>query len=186
MAIRSALRARLLKEQGQGPDFVIVEELGVYRGQVRLDVAVVNGLLHGYEIKSDRDNLRRLPKQVDVYGKVLDRATLVVGDRFVAASTNLVPKWWGVLHASRQGEVVRFQHLRRPLQNPHRDARVLAELLWFDYAIELLEQRNATHGVRRKSRRVVWDRICDHFSVDEIATAVRRRLKATRVNQALA
>jgi len=34
--------------------------LGVHRG---------NGLLHGYEIKSDRDSLRRLATQVDVYGK---------------------------------------------------------------------------------------------------------------------
>ena len=60
----------------------------LYRGtrfepwQVRIDIAVVKGALHGFEIKSDFDNLKRLARQVDLYSQVLDRATLVVGERF--------------------------------------------------------------------------------------------------------
>lgn len=41
----------------------------------------------------------------------------------------------------------------------------------------LLEERDAARGVRGKSRRIVWDRVCDRFDVDEIAAAVRARLK---------
>jgi hypothetical protein len=41
----------------------------------------------------------------------------------------------------------------------------------------LLEERNAARGVRGKPRRIVWDRVCDRFGVDEIAAAVRARLK---------
>ena len=68
----------------------MVDELGVCRGQVRIDVAVVNGRFHGYEIKSDRDSLRRLDGQVDLYSKVLDRATIVVGDRHFTEALNTV------------------------------------------------------------------------------------------------
>jgi hypothetical protein len=40
-----------------------------------------------------------------------------------------------------------------------------------------LEQRDAARGVRGKPRPVVWDRVCEHFGVEEIAAAVRSRLK---------
>lgn len=58
--IRSVLRSRLSFQHAAEADTVVIEELGLCRGQVRVDVSVVNGLLHGYEIKSDRDSLRRL------------------------------------------------------------------------------------------------------------------------------
>lgn len=176
-AIRASLRLRLLGQHGQDADTVLIEELGLCRGQVRIDIAVVNGLLHGYEIKSDRDSLRRLGTQVDIYGKVLDQATLVVGNRFLAEALNIVPAWWGVLHVRPASQGLQFRRVRRPRRNPRRDPRVLVELLWSDQAIALLEERNATRGVRGKPRRVVWDRVCDHFGVDEIAAAVRARLK---------
>jgi len=94
--IRAVLRSRLFLKQSDEADTVVIEELGLCRGQVRVDVVVVNGLLHGYEIKSDRDTLRRLGVQVKVYGKVFDQATLVVGDRHLAEALNIVPAWWGV------------------------------------------------------------------------------------------
>jgi hypothetical protein len=47
-----------------------------------------------YEIKSERDDLTRLPGQVAVYGQVLDRATLVVAERHCAAALTLIPDWW--------------------------------------------------------------------------------------------
>ena len=183
-AIRPALRSRLLGEHGQDADTVLIEELGLCRGHVRIDIAVVNGLLHGYEIKSDRDNLRRLGTQVNLYGKVLDQATLVVGDRFLASALNIVPEWWGVLHALPASHGLQFRMVRHPRRNPQRDPRVLVELLWSDQAMALLEQRNAARGVRGRPRRIVWDRVCDHFGVDEIAAAVRARLKTRAVNQA--
>ena len=181
-AIRSALRIRFREEHGRDPETVVIEELGLCRGRVRLDVAVVNGLLHGYEIKSDRDSLRRLDNQVDVYGKVLDRATLVVGDRFLTAACGLLPPWWGVLHARVDGAELRFRTVRSPAKNPGRDPRALVELLWSDQAIGLLDRHGAARGVRRKPRRIVWERVCERFEVDEIADAVRVGLKSRTRN----
>ncbi len=185
-AIRLALRERLAVEHARHADTVLIEELGLLRGQVRLDIAVVNGLLHGYEIKSDRDSLRRLDAQVDVYNKVLDRATLVVGDRLLQSAAEFVPEWWGVLHARSTPSGLQLRLVRRPRKNPRRDPRALVELLWSEHAMELLEQRNAARGVRGKPRRVVWERVCDHFSIEEIGAAVRTKLKARVVNPVLA
>ena len=173
--IRSAIRSRASDDDAGA---VVLDELGICRGQVRVDVAVVNGIIHGYEIKSDRDNLRRLNGQIDLYGRVLDRATLVVGSRHLAGALDLLPTWWAVLRvdATRQG--ARLRAIRKGRKNPGRDPRALVELLWLDDALELLESRGADRGIRGKPRRVVWDRVCEHFSVEEIAAAVRKKLKA--------
>ena len=176
--IRPALRQHLLRSHGDEPDTVLVEELGLCRGQVRVDLAVVNGSLHGFEIKSDRDSLRRLAVQVDLYSQVLDRATLVVGDRFAPFAPSLVPAWWGIVRVSPRASGLQFTSLRRSKVNPQRNARVLAELLWSTQALELLEERGVAKGMRGKPRRVLWDRVCECLSVDEIAAAVRQRLKA--------
>ena len=175
--IRTALRSRLLA-QAVGHDTVLVEELGLCQGQVRVDVAVVNGLLHAYEIKSDRDNLRRLAKQVDTYGRVVDRATIVVGDRLLQCASEAVPAWWGVIRVRSTPRGVRFTTVRRAQKNPDRNPRALAELLWSADAISLLKERDIVRGIRGKPRRMLWDRICEQYSLDEIASAVRCRLKA--------
>ncbi len=175
--IRTALRSRLLTE-ATGHDTVLVEELGLCRGQVRIDVAIVNGLLHAYEIKSDRDNLRRLAKQADFYGRVVDRATIVVGDRLLECASEAVPAWWGVIRARTTPRGVRFTTVRRARKNPDRIPRALAELLWSADAMSLLEARDLARGFRGKPRRMLWDRVCEQYSLGEIASAVRRHLKA--------
>ena len=176
--IRRALRSELLARHRHRPDTVILQELGICRGRVRVDLALVNGLFHGYEIKSDRDNLRRLPGQVELYSKVLDRATLVVGDHNLTDAVSMLPRWWGVERVIRREEGVLLDTIRKSRVNPERDPRALVELLWREHALALLEQRKLDRGVRSKPRRVVWDRVCAHFHVDEIAAEVRTHLRA--------
>ena len=176
--IRPVLRSKLRRKYANGTDTVVIEELGLCRGQVRVDVSVVNGLLHGYEIKSDRDSLRRLSGQVDLYGKVFDRAILVVGERHLDEALDNVPEWWGVLLARRSAKGLQLKTMRSPRSNPKKDPRALVELLWLDDALALLEERDAARGYRGKARWIIWDRVCELCSLDEIAKAVRTQLKA--------
>lgn len=176
--IRSVLRTRLSRKHAHEPHTVFIEELGLCRGQVRVDLSVVNGLLHGYEIKSDRDSLRRLNAQMELYGKVFDRATLVVGDRHLSEILDVLPRWWGILLVQHSDQGLKFKTVRKPQNNPHRDPRSLVELLWFDEAIGLLEKHNAARGFRGKPRWIVWDQVCELCSINEIARAVRGHLKA--------
>jgi hypothetical protein len=177
--IRPALREHLARVHARETDTVFVEELGLSRGKVRIDLAVVNGALHGFEIKSDFDNLKRLARQADLYSQVLDRATLVVGERFALRAASLVPSWWGVVRVANRPKGLRFTTLRRSRLNPGRNARVLAELLWARHVMTLLQERGAARGLRGKPRRVLWDRVCELYSLEEIARAVRDRLRAT-------
>ena len=176
--IRSALRHQLTQQHSHQSRSVIIEELGLCRGQVRVDLSVVNGSLHGYEIKSDRDSLRRLSGQVDLYGKVFDRATLVVGERLFSDALKDLPDWWGIMLAHQSTKGLRLKTVRSSHNNPGKDPRALVELLWLDDALALLEERDAVRGYRGKARWIVWDRVCELCSINEIAKAVRTQLKA--------
>jgi hypothetical protein len=176
--IRPALRSYLARQFQAPGDAVFIEELGICRGQVRADLALVNGQLHGYEIKSDRDTPRRLANQVDFYSRVFSQATVVVGKQMAAPARQVVPPWRGILQVTQDTTDLHFRAVRRARSNPRRDPRALVEFLWLKDAIALLEQRGAARGVRGKPRRVVWDRICEHFDVDEVEAAVRHHLKA--------
>jgi hypothetical protein len=181
--VRAALRSHLTRQLCHG-DTVLIEELGLCRGQVRADVALVNGSLHAYEIKSDRDTLDRLLQQASMYNKIFNRVTLVVGPRHQSAALALIPAWWGVLGVAPTPRGARLQTVRKGLANKAVDPRTLVELLWLDEALALLESRRAVRGTRGKRRELVWDRVCEHFDVTEIAAAVRDRLKARAAQRA--
>src|SRR5690625_4537558 len=79
-----------------GPSTIIVNELDVCYGAVIADMVVINGEIHGFEIKSERDTLERLPIQSKFYSKVFDTVTLVVSEKHIEKATKLVPDWWGI------------------------------------------------------------------------------------------
>lgn len=126
--IRRALHATVLAPHHEGEAAVVVDEAAVY-GNV-LDVLVVARELHGYEIKSDRDTLRRLQQQAACYGAHLHRMTLVVGERHRDKAIAIIPDWWGVLTARElEGSVV-FEATREAGDNPQGDRLRLDRFLW--------------------------------------------------------
>lgn len=175
--VRPLLRAHVRALHGARPRTVILEELGLRRGVVRVDLAAVNGSLHGFEIKSARDSLRRLPGQVTAYGEVMDLATLVTTEHHAAAALGQLPSWWGVLVVVVDDGKLRLDELRPTSPNPLVNARALAELIWYNSAIALLQKHQAARGVIGKPRAVVWDRLAEVVDLGEMRTLVRRNLK---------
>lgn len=171
--IRRAIHAWL-----QEPNAKIIDELGLRQGQVRADVAVVNSVLSGYEIKSPADALRRLPEQVRVYGQVFDYAVIVLAECHLPEAQRLVPVWWGLVVAADRAGSVDLETVREGEPNPGVDKRALAELLWKDDAIALLRRKCEQRGVVGKSVQRIWDRVAQVCSLDDVRSEVRARLKA--------
>lgn len=176
--IRTALKKQLSTRYLKEPDTIIVEELGIRHGSARVDIVVINELLHGFEIKSDRDRLKRLPDQASIYNSVLDRITLVVGCRHVCEAMKIVPEWWGVKQAEmNQNGVVCLREIRDPQENPVRDIKAVVALLWRDEALGLLRELDAIKGVASKPRAALYERLVGICDDDYLRSRVLRQLK---------
>ena len=96
-AIRLALRDKHLGRACRRGDTLVLDELGLVHSRCRVDLAVINRHVHGFEIKSAADSLRRLPDQLEVYRQALQTLTLVVDMRHLRAVVDAVPDWCGIL-----------------------------------------------------------------------------------------
>lgn len=174
--IRLELRAELGRRFSGD---IIRGELGLCLGQTRVDLAVVNGHLHGYEIKSDRDTLARFPAQIKLYNRVLDFSTIVCSERHLGAILDRLPDHWGIIEVSGTPERVVLTHLRAPTLNGSQDPLAIAQLLWRDEVAEIL--RNRDEIVRtRETRWNLWDRLAA-LPLETLQREVRLKLKERQV-----
>ena len=176
--VRAALRAKLATDYAHDPNTKIVEEMGVWSGSVRIDLAVINGELIGYELKSDRDTLERLPLQAQLYSRVFDRLTLVVGTRHARRAANMLPEWWGIRIAEwTEGGIIAL-HEERPAQsNPAPDPYLVAQLLWKTEALAVLEDYDLAKGWRSKTVRAIHQRLAMALDFSVLSAEVRKILK---------
>lgn len=177
MDIREALRKRLEEEHQNEPDTLIVEELGLCQGVSRVDVALVNGSLNGYEIKSERDTLARLPQQIEIYNRTLDYITIVVNHRHLETVERMVPEWWGIDEATESESSVQVLVRRPPWENPCVDPDSVVQLLWRDEALSILHDLGLDKGLTSKPRPAIWAALARALPVPELKSIVRSVLK---------
>lgn len=176
--LRRALMDRLHQMHAGDGNTRIVQEMGIWSGSVRVDIAVINGELHGFELKSPRDTLERLPRQAALYSEVFDRVTLVVAERYAKKAAASIPDWWGISLVSEQAVSVVITEQRPSVLNPNLQPIQLARLLWKAEALAILEVRGKARGVRSKSSETIATRLVETLSLDELRFEVRQSLKA--------
>jgi hypothetical protein len=176
--IRRALERELRRTHGRDPQTLIVHELGLCQGAARVDMALINSTVNGFEIKSQLDTLHRLPGQQRVYEQALDSITVVAGERHVGPVMEKLPDWWGVWSARRVKRTIRFEVIREADENPNVDPLSMVQLLWRDEALAALKERALDRGVRTKARKLIWKRLATSLSPDDLRAVVRRCLIA--------
>lgn len=87
--------------QANYPEGHIYQEKSI--GESVCDVMLVSDCLTGFEIKSDRDSYRRLPRQVEYYQQYFDYNYLVVGERHGASAGAKIPDNWGIIVVCEDG-----------------------------------------------------------------------------------
>lgn len=176
--IRSQLHINLLSEHKSDPNTLVIDELGLCQGDARVDVAVINGSMHGFEIKSDSDTLERLPGQVEVYSKVLDSVTVITGKCHSKNVIKLIPEWWGIEVAEvGSADSISFNTMRQSYNNPSVDPYSLVQLLWRDEALDLLKKFGLEKGLLSKPRNKIWEKLACSFPLIELKYHVREQLK---------
>lgn len=176
--IRRVLLKSLQNKYGKRTDTLVIEELGLCQGDSRVDVAVINGSIHGYEIKSERDTLDRLPSQQDYYNRVLDCVTVVASTCHLSKVEKLVPTWWGLCKAEYKNRKLLIRKIRPDTQNSEVDPTAIVQLLWREEALDVLKKRDLHKGIVSKPREVLWNRLVECLAIDELRFEVRERIKA--------
>lgn len=178
--IRRVLRQHLEGTLNGDGTTMIIEELGLCRGTVRVDIAVVNGVLKGYEIKSDQDTLLRLSSQAATYNRIFDMVTVVVAERHLRTAERLIPLWWAIQVAKGGSSSVplEIEYVRGESTNPSVDPGSLVQLLWRDEVLELLGQIGPLKAMKSKPRRVLWETLATGVPLPELKAMVCSRLRS--------
>ena len=175
--IRQALLAEMQMRHSKEPGTRVVEELSLCQGVSRVDIAVVNGSLSGYEIKSEKDTLDRLPAQRDVYSLIFDYVTVVASRKHVSKVMEIVPDWWGIDIAESRGQKVELKKKRKARLNKEIQPQALVQLLWKDEALSILESKGLAVGYRSKSKKIIWSHLAENLTPTELRALVRQQLK---------
>lgn len=172
--IRLALHAKRLRHAKANPDTLVIDELGLAHAKCRVDIAVINGCIHGYEIKSGKDTLDRLDSQISIYRRTLQKLTVVVAPKHLAEIITRIPEWCGLIVAEqgpRGG--ISFRMVRSAVTNPEVDPIMMAHLLWRDEVIDLLRQIGYTPRELRRPKKYLYEMLCETMTPREITTSIR-------------
>jgi hypothetical protein len=180
--IRAALHSKKLRSLHQRADTLIIDELGLAHAKGRIDVAVINGCLHGYEIKSGQDTLDRLPQQLTIYEQCLEKLTIVCAEKHLAALDGLAPIWCGIVSVNRGSRSsIRFENVRTARKNPNVSAERLAYLLWRDEAVELLMKLGVSPDIVKMPKKILCAHLGAALTVPELTVHVKTFMKSRQI-----
>ncbi len=112
---KSALTSKILLGRHSLNTASMLTEFRV--GLSRADLIILNGTATVYEIKSERDSLKRLESQLDAYRKVFAQVCVIASEEFIDRTLQLAPTDVGVLALCGRH---RITTVRKPQNAPGR------------------------------------------------------------------
>lgn len=172
--IRSAFHKKKLFKHHIDSNSLVVDELGLLHGSNRIDIAVINGKMHGYEIKSSKDTLKRLNDQLNSYSETLQKLTFVVAPNHVDSMLKSIPYWCGVIIATKgKRGAIFFKTLRQAKKNPCFDKFSAAHLLWKSEAKNILEKHGYSLKEMNKNRKDLYQLIVSEIDEDQLVLEIK-------------
>ena len=94
-------------------DAVLINEMVISDWSRRADIAVANGRLYGYEIKSDYDSLKRLDGQVSTYTRHFDKTTVIATGKHLPDVIKRLPQHVEIWEVKEQPNRIDIRIARR-------------------------------------------------------------------------
>ncbi len=129
----------------------------------RADVlAVTEGEILGFEIKSDSDSYTRLKTQIKDYESFCDRCYIVVGESHIHVESH-VPDYWGIIFVNDENVIVE----RDADICPKVDINNQLSILWRNELlnIQLKEGLPKLRNIRRKD---IYKRLVERCGIEQI------------------
>lgn len=174
--IRKVLHSHLDREYESIKDTVIVDELSLCSGLSRIDIAVINGVIHGYEIKSEEDTLTRLPIQMNNYNKSLEKISIATNKNHLNKIMQYVPEWWGII-LLEDNNGIELNEIRKAEKNPIVEGISLLHLLWKEELISVAQKYNLK--INKSGNKIkMREKISDALDLETISNEIRDYLKS--------
>ena len=176
--IRKLLHPYLENENRKFKDTIIVDEFELCSGLSRIDVAVINGVIHGYEIKSEEDTLKRLANQINYYNKSLEKISVITNRSHLKQIRERVPRWWGLLLINDTDKRKKVTEIRKAKNNPILESQSMLHILWKDELIFIINKyklKVSRHINKRKMRESVAKELDITILSYEILSALKSR-----------
>ena len=175
--IRSAFHKKKLKKYHCCPNTLVIDELGLAHGKNRIDIAVLNGFVHGYEIKSSKDSLTRLPAQFDEYRRSLEKISIVAAENHIHDLYEYSPEWCGLILATKGPKGgVHFTNIRTAKINPEIDTFSFAHILWRKEAVELLLELGENPKELKGPKNSLYSKISSLISSRDLSKKIKALL----------
>lgn len=165
--IRAIFHKTILAKDHLDNHTIIVDELGLQNGLIRADIAVLNGCMVGYEIKTQNDNLNRLPAQVAAYSDIFDKAYIIVAAKHLGKALIILPKWWGIyVITGDENNGYTFENYRSASKNAGQKVISIVRLLWKDEVSEILTRGGDIVPKSRKKSQL-YELIAEKYTTEQ-------------------
>ncbi|KQT20258.1 hypothetical protein ASG31_17670 [Chryseobacterium sp. Leaf404] len=175
--IRTAIKNIEFINHFSEPDTKVIDEMGLNLGSSIIDIAVINGTMVGYEIKSDHDTLNRLAGQILEYNKVFDFLNIVTSKKFASSIKEHVPQWWGIIEVEEKDSEIKIHQRRKARINKSVSSFSLLQLLWKEELGIMIDRYALPRSLKYKSKKTIWTYISEVLDIDIIKNDVRSFLK---------
>ncbi len=171
--IRNILHLYLSAKNKFIKDTIIVDELNIKNGLARIDVAVINGKIHGYEIKSEVDTLNRLENQMHYYNASLEKISIVVNPKHTDKVIKKIPNWWGIIEVDTQENIA---EIREAKKNNYLNISDSLSFLWKDELINLFIRYNINYK-KSWNRSILIKVLSENLEKNLLLNEIRQALK---------
>lgn len=175
--LKAAVIDRLINSGVLDENSVLVSELTIDNWTHRTDIVLANGRLWGFELKSDRDSLTRLPSQIESFSRHFEKFVLVVARKFEKRALELIKNvnGAGLWVAFDDGAII--EKVRPRTQSISPDASI--SLITVTELRRLLSSNGIKH--QKASRRIelveLAKKLPSKVLVDGARSAIKTRFK---------
>ncbi|MEZ2577935.1 sce7726 family protein [Buttiauxella ferragutiae] len=170
-----------LFKKGLLSDAAIINEMVVANWSRRADIAIANGHLQAFEIKSDFDSLKRLDGQLQIFTSRFEKVTVVCSPKFTCEVTNRVRPDVGIIEYHTDNHGVRFKVIQRGRVCSRLNKNVyLSFLLKAELKNLLIENGNNTsNDLNRNSLEAIAEKLPLNKIRGFVLSSIKKRYKVT-------
>lgn len=180
--IRTALRSWVHEKFELKYNDILINELGFWNKDpkstvdcsFRADLALANGRLVGFEIKSQKDSLKRWESQMTAYSNVFDEIWLCSHGKHLHRALDITDKHIGVLVVDDSGSI---SIVRYASENKKLNFYDLSGLLWKDELLAFASLNNIVEVKSRMTKNEIRDILSIYSSLNDLKPYVLQRLK---------